>query len=139
MTTLDALQTTLAGEHAALFVVGFLGAQTSASEAPALYATFRSSYTEHRTRRDELDAMVRAAGGDPVAAAPSYDLPAVQPGASVDLAAAGLAVERSCTATYGYLVASSTGAARAWAVRALVASATRQLDLGGRPATYPGR
>ena len=38
MTPLDALQTSLAGEHAALHVYGALGAKTSASATPGLYA-----------------------------------------------------------------------------------------------------
>lgn len=139
MSAVDALQASLAGEHAALFVVGYLGAQTSQSGTPELYDALRESYDTHRDRRDELVAMVRDAGAEPVAAAPSYDLPEVRlddPGA---IAAAALAVERACGATYGFAVASTTGAQRGWAVEALLDSATRELGLGGRPRDFPGR
>ena len=139
MTYLDALQTTLAGEHAALFVVGYLGAQTSQSGSPQLYAALRESYDAHRTRRDDLVGMVGAQGAEPVAAAASYDLPRVRIDDPGSLAQAGLAVERACGATYGFLVASATGDARGWAVDAVLDSALRELALGGGPRDFPGR
>jgi hypothetical protein len=139
MTYLEALQTSLAGEHAALFVVGFLGAQTSESSSPQLYATLRDSYSAHRERRDLLEDRVRAEGAEPVAAAASYDLPDVRPDDPTTVAAAALAVERACGATYGFLVANATGTERGWAIDAVLDSATRELGLGGRPRTFPGR
>ncbi|MFB9313789.1 ferritin-like domain-containing protein [Nocardioides plantarum] len=139
MTYLDALQTTLAGEHAALFVVGYLGAQTSQSRSPQLYATLRESYDGHRDRRDRLEDLVREAGGEPVAAGASYELPQVRSEDPTTIAAAGLAVERACGATYGFLVANATGHGRRWAVAAVVDSGLREIDLGGRPRTFPGR
>lgn len=139
MTYLDALQTTLAGEHAAVFVVGYLGAQTSESAQPALYAAFRESYDVHRARRDLVVGLVREAGAEPVAAAASYDLPAVSGADPAGLAAAGLDLEQACGATYGYLVANATGERRAWAVDAVLDSALRELVLGGAPRAFPGR
>ena len=139
MSYLEALQDALAGEHAALFVTGYLGAQTSQSATPALYETFRASYDAHRARRDDLVAMIRAAGEEPVAAAPSYELPAVRPDDAGSLSAAGLALERACGRTYGYLVASTPADRRRWAVDALLEVALRELDLGGDPRPYPGR
>lgn len=134
---LDALQTTLAAEHAAVFVLGALGAQTSQSATPALFADVTDAYTTHRQRRDDLIAMIRSAGGEPVAAEPGYELP-------VDLATTGaitaraLRLEQDAAATYAFLVASTTEAARAWAVRALVDTALRELRFGGRPQRLPG-
>lgn len=139
MTYRDALQTTLAGEHAALFVVGYLGAQTSESGNPGLSAALRDSYASHRERRDRLEDLVRDAGDEPVAAGASYDLPAVRPDDPRTIAAAALAVERACGATYGYLVANAVGAQRTWAVEAVLDSALREIALGGRPRTFPGR
>jgi hypothetical protein len=136
---LDALQGALAAEHAALFVTGFLGAQTSQSATPALYETFRASYDAHRARRDDLVAMVRGAGEEPVAAEPSYELPAVVPDDARSLAAAGLALERACGRAYGFLVASTPAGRRRWAVDALLDVALRELELGGGPRPYPGR
>lgn len=139
MTYLDALQATLAAEHAAIFVVGYVGAQTSASGSPDLYAALRDSYATHRDRRDQLEGLVRDAGGKPVPAAASYDLPVVRPDDAGSLAAAALDVERACGATYGYLVANATGEQRAWAVGAVLDSAVRELALGGAPRDFPGR
>ncbi|WP_170286095.1 ferritin-like domain-containing protein [Nocardioides rubriscoriae] len=139
MSYLDALQTTLAAEHAALFVVGYVGAQTSQSGAPRLYDALRESYTTHRDRRDQLVELVGEAGGEPVAAAASYDLPAVRPDETASLSAAALAVEQACGATYGFLVASATGSQRTWAIDAVLDSAVRELALGGSPRAFPGR
>lgn len=139
MTYLDALQTTLAAEHAAVFVVGYLGAQTSASADPRLYATLLEAYDVHRTRRDDLVARVVDAGGEPVAAEASYVLADVTAGGRTAILQRGLRLERDCGATYGYLAASSPSDERGWAVDALIDSALRELALGGRPRANPGR
>lgn len=133
----EALQTTLAAEHAAVFVYGVLGGQTSQSGSAALYAALTSAYTTHRTRRDDLMARLRAAGAEPVAAEPGYGLPADlgTPAAVTDRARA---LEESATQTYAYLVASTTGEARAWAVDALVDAAVRSTTFDGRPDRLPG-
>lgn len=135
--TTEALQTTLAAEHAAVFVYGALGGQTSRSATPVLYATVTDAYVTHRGRRDELIDRIVAAGHDPVAAEPAYDLPA---DLSTPAAVSGraLAMERACAATYAFLVASTTGSARAWAVDALLDTAVRELGFGGRPEPLPG-
>ncbi|GAA3665475.1 ferritin-like domain-containing protein [Nocardioides ginsengisoli] len=137
MTAVDALQLTLAAEHAAVFVYGALGAQTSQSRTPTLYASLTASYTLHRTRRDELIAMVRAAGAVPVAAEPGYELPA-------DLSTPALvttrarALEGSAAKTYAYLVASTADDTRAWAIAALLDAAVRELGFGASPDRLPG-
>ncbi len=138
MTYLDALQATLAAEHAAVFVVGYLGAQTSSSEQPDLFGALTESYGDHRSLRDDLDARVREAGGEPVAAASSYDIPDVA-GDPVAIARRALGVERSCSAAYGFLVASSPSEVRRFAVETLLATALRELAMGGRPRPLPGR
>lgn len=139
MSSVEALQTTLAGEHAALFVVGYLGGQTSQSGSPGLYLALRESYSAHRDRRDRLEAMLVSAGATPRAAAPSYDLPDIDTARPTTVAAAALDVERACGVTYGFLVANTVGDERAWAVDALLDSAGRELELGGRPQSFPGR
>lgn len=139
MTYVDALQTALAAEHAAVFVVGYLGAQTSESATPQLYAAFRDTLDTHRDRRDRLATLLRDAGADPVAAAASYELPQVVTNDVDSLQAAGVAIERACGATYGFLVASTPADRRAWAVQAVLDSALRELDLGGDPRPFPGR
>ncbi len=75
MSPREALQTALAAEHAALHVYGALGASTSASASPGLFAELTASYAEHRARRDLLTARVLDQGGEPVAAEAAYELP----------------------------------------------------------------
>ena len=137
MTVLDALQATLADEHAALYTYGVLGARTSQAASPALYETLAAGYRRHRTRRDELQLMVRDAGGDPVAAEAAYDLdgsllrPAQLERAAADLEAAS--VEQLVA-----LVAQSTGPVREWALTEATWSAVQRLTLGSEPETWPG-
>lgn len=137
MTTLAALQTTLAAEHAAIYVYGALGAQTSQSAAPALFAALSSAYAEHRGRRDLLVREITDLGGSPVASAVSYELAAgLTTVAGVTRAA--LDLERSCAATYAALVANTVGARRRWAINALTDAAVRALVFRGTPEMLPG-
>lgn len=137
MTVLDALQTALADEHAALYTYGVLGARTSQGAAPVLYDALTTAYRRHRSRRDQLRTMVADAGGDPVAAAAAYALD--DPGQGVErIRAAALAVEVDGVETLLALVAQSSGSVRAWALTEATWSATWQLELGGEPQTWPG-
>ena len=137
MTLLEGLQATLAAEHAAVWMYGALGAQTSESGQPTLYADLVAGYRRHRARRDQLTALVRDAGGVPVAAAPAYDLP--EPLTDVDqVRRVALGVEERCAATYSSLVAGSVGAERRWAITALGDAAVRQLAFGGPAQPFPG-
>ena len=140
MTYLDALQATLAGEHAALFVVGYLGAQTSESGSPELYAALaRRPTTRTAPARPARRTWCATPGGEPVAAARVVRPARGAPGDPPPVAAAALAVERACGATYGYLVANAVGEQRGWAVEAVLDSALREIALGGRPRAFPGR
>jgi hypothetical protein len=133
---LDALQSTLATEHAAVHVLGALGSRTSASATPALYAALTDSYAAHRARRDELARRVRDAGGTPVASEPAYRLPpAVGPEA---VTRSALALEKTCAEAYAWLVANATGENRRWAVQSLTNAAVRELTFRGSPEIFPG-
>jgi uncharacterized protein DUF4439 len=81
--------------------------------------------------------MVRAAGGEPVAADVSYRLsnPCRTPG---QLRSAALTVERRCADVYAAMVAGTTGSDRRWSIDALTDCAVRQLSFGGDPEPYPG-
>jgi hypothetical protein len=137
VTVLDALQATLSDEHAALYTYGVLGARTSQATSPALFETLTSGYRRHRARRDQLQLMVRDAGGDPVAAEVAYDLdgsllrPPQLERAAADLEAAS--VEGLLA-----LVAQSTGSVREWALTEATWSAVWRLQLGGTAETWPG-
>lgn len=137
MTYVEALQSALAAEHAAVYVVGVLGAQTSESGSPALYGALRTAYTDHRARRDQLVRTLRDEGAEPVAAEPAYEVPA-DLGSEDAVARQALRLERACAATYAFLVASSPSESRRWAVNALQMTAVRELDFRGTPEMFPG-
>jgi hypothetical protein len=137
MTPLAALQTTLAGEHAAVYVYGVLGGRVSASAHRALAVKLTQAYTTHRGRRDQLVSMVELAGGRPVAAEVSYQLPNAAR-TSAELTAAALVLERRCTQVYAQMVGNTSRANRQWAIEALDDAAVRQLGFGGRTRAFPG-
>lgn len=133
MTETDALQSTLEAEHAAVYVYAVLVGRGDTALAAPLWAAYR----EHRDRRDELTAMLRDTGQEPVAAAPAYELPArLDTPARVRRAA--VAAERAGAEAYAALVAAATGELRSWGVSALTASAVRELTLGAAPTAFPG-
>jgi hypothetical protein len=137
MTTLEALQATLAAEHAAVFVYGALGGRTSRSAAPELFAGVSSAYAAHRSRRDQLTAEIVDGGDSPVAAEAAYELP--HPLLTPDqVNRAALDVERACATTYTYLVANTAADRRRWAIEALNEAAVRELTFRGTPETFPG-
>lgn len=137
MSPREALQTALAAEHAAVYVYGALGARTSLSGTPELYASISAGYAAHRHRRDQLTTLVRDHGGRPVAADPAYRL-ADRLGSPDAVTREALAVERRCEATYAWLVENTSGADRRFAVGALTDSAVRALAFRGSPEIFPG-
>jgi hypothetical protein len=137
MTPLEALQRTLAAEHAAVYLYGVIGARVSVSAEPELAGRATSAYTTHRGRRDQLTTMVRAAKGTPVAAEVSYRLP--NPcRTTAQLSAAGAVVEDRCAGVYADLVAGTSRADRQWAINALTDAAVRRLGFGAEPDAFPG-
>ena len=133
----EALQTALAGEHAAVWVYGVLGGQTSRSATPALFREVESGYVAHRGRRDLLVRSLRDLDAEPVAAEVAYALPnPVATPRQVGLAA--LVTEQRCAATYADTVARTTARRRTFAIESLTESAVRQLGLRGSPETFPG-
>ena len=137
MTPLQALQQTLAGEHAAVYVYGVLGGRVSDSAEPRLAGRLADAYTTHRSRRDQLTAMVGAAGRQPVAAAVSYRLPNAARTPTELVTAARLTEER-CAAVYAAGVGSTARDDRAWMLEALTDTAVRMLAFGARPDPFPG-
>lgn len=135
--SVDAWQRTLAAEHAAIFVLGTLGGRASALTAPDLPAALDRAYDVHLDRRDHLRTVISAAGADPVAAEAAYRLRGPLTTAA-QIAAQALRTERACATTYAALVAATSGAHRAWAVDALVATAVGEAAFGGDPQPLPG-
>jgi Domain of unknown function (DUF4439) len=134
---IEALQRTLAAEHAAIFVLGALGGRASTLSSGALRSALSTAYDVHVQRRDRLRQMVRAAGAAPVAAEPAYRLP--HPLTTLaQIEAEALRVERACVTTYAALVAATAGTERRFAVDALIATAVGEAAFGGRPQALPG-
>lgn len=137
MTAIDALQTTLAAEHAAVYVLGALAAQTSRTTDEPLFTALSSAYGGHRGRRDLLVRQLVDLGQTPVASAAAYELPERLGTVSV-VRRTALGVERACAATYASLVAHAVGSTRRWATGALTDAAVRELAFRGTPEMLPG-
>ncbi len=135
MTENDALRSTLEAEHAAVYVYAALVGR--GDTAPALAGSLWAAYGEHRDRRDELTALLRDVGEEPVAAAPAYQLP-TRLDTPARVRRTAVAAERAGAEAYAALVAAASGDRRSWAVSALTASAVRELTLGAAPSAFPG-
>jgi hypothetical protein len=135
--TVDALQTALAAEHAAVYTYGVLGARTSESRFPVVFGGLTDAYAVHRAWRDLLTRRLVDEGAEPAAAEPSYELPDTPPTLRGVLAAAR-ELEARCATTYSFVVANTTGLDRRWAIGALTQSAVRQVVFGGDPGPFPG-
>lgn len=70
-TSMAIWQQVLAGEHAAIYAYGVLGAQLKERLRPVA----EQVESRHRARRDLLTAAINSGGGDPVPAASSYQVP----------------------------------------------------------------
>lgn len=134
---LPALQETLAAEHAAVHVYAVLGGRVSSVSDPLTADRLRSAYEAHRARRDQLRSVIADLDGEPVVAAPSYQVDARTRDAG-ELLRVARVTEQRCAAVYAQLIAGSSGRHRRWAVTALTDSAVRGLALGGAAETYPG-
>jgi hypothetical protein len=133
----QALQTTLAAEHAAVYVLGTLGGRTSQSADAQLFETITAAFAAHRVRRDELTAAIADLGAEPVAAEAAYDVPAgLQRAARI--ARVARETEEACATTYAWLVANTVDELRRWAIKALNETAVRVLTLRGTPEMFPG-
>lgn len=140
MSDVEALQTTLAAEHAAVWVYGLLGGRTSASATPELYRAVSAAYDAHRGHRDRIVRALADRGETPVAAQPAYELdePVDEPVGPERIRAAALATEQSCAETYAWLVANTVADERRWAIGALNEAAVRELAFRGTPEMFPG-
>lgn len=136
MSEVEALQTALAAEHAAVFVYGALGGRTSRSSTPALAADLTRAYDAHRSSRAQLTRSILDLDAEPVAAEPAYELPGLETPDQV--ARAALDVERACARSYVFVVANTVGDLRRIAIGALNEAAVRELSFRGAPEMLPG-
>jgi hypothetical protein len=133
----DALQTTLEAEHAAVYTFGLIGSRTSQTGEPALYTAVRAAYDAHRDSRDTLIGEIAALGATPTPAAAAYTPPAGLDTPDGRYRAA-LALEKGCASTYAALVGATSGATRVEAIGLLNDAAARELSFRGTPETFPG-
>jgi hypothetical protein len=131
--TVAALQAALAAEHAAVYGYGVAGAYLSGTSR----ATATSDWLAHQVTRDTLEAMLRARGAQPVAAAAGYQLPVA---VRTPAGAARLAVilEDRVAAAYLGLVALSDATVRRFGAEQLQASAVRAAAWRGSTVAFPG-
>jgi hypothetical protein len=131
--TTRALQSALAAEHAAVYGYGVVGAYLAGS----LQATATADWVAHQEAGDALEAMLRARGAQPAAAAVAYQLPVpVQvPAQAVSLAV--IIEDRIATAYLG-LVAVSAPEIRTFAALHVQAAALRAASWSGSTVAFPG-
>jgi hypothetical protein len=132
----DLLQQTLATEHAVLYAYGVVGGRTSQTRDADLFAAMTAAYDAHRARRDDLEALLRAAGADPVTAAAAYDVP--PPGSRAQVVTAAGGVERAAAEQYAALVAAAPPGRRTWAATLVRDAALRAGGYGLTPEPFFG-
>lgn len=120
----QALQEALESEHAIIWAYGVIGAVVSDPQIPAVTA----ADTRHRTRRGELEAIIRGLGQEPAPSQPAYTLPSpVTDEASALSAAAHL--EEAAAKQWRYCTGRvSTEGTRAFCVDALIESTGAMLS-----------
>ncbi|MFI7444047.1 ferritin-like domain-containing protein [Nonomuraea indica] len=130
----ERLAKALAGEHAAVFAYGLIGARTTG----ALRARMTQAFDAHRARRDQLRSFITARGGRPAEAAPSYAVPVV-PTTAAEAVRVAVHVEKGIAAAYLELVACDDAALRKYAALALQESVTRSYSFQpSLDAAFPG-
>ncbi len=134
----DALQASLAAEHAALFGYGVVGGRVAGVAAGSSWQALAvASYAAHRDVRDLLVSTISRLGGSPLAAEPAYELPAdVDDLSSCKRLARQL--ESRCAAVHAATVAATVADRRGLIARALSESAVREVRWGAAVAAFPG-
>jgi hypothetical protein len=128
-----ALQAALAAEQAACYGYGVAGAYLSGADA----AGADTDWVAHQVARDELTAIISAAGADPVAAAVAYQLPAPVRSAPQARALAVI-LENDVAQAYIALVAMDSKALRTLAATQLRAAALRAAAWSQQTVAFPG-
>lgn len=131
---LQALQSALAAEQAAIFGYGVVGGRLGGSGL----AFARAGYNAHRQRRTTLEALIAGAGATPTPAAAAYQVPAhLDTDHQIERFAATL--EHRCADVYAVIVsAADLPSLRTSAAGWLRDAAVRAVVWGGRPEAWPG-
>ncbi|WP_337060973.1 DUF4439 domain-containing protein [Kineococcus sp. G2] len=126
----EALQEVLAGEHAAVWCFGLIAARLDGEPRERAVAAIAA----HRDARDDVTALLRARGAEPVGAQAAYDAAAPTPQAATLLAAS---VEERLAAVHADLAAASR-TDRALAAAGVLRSARAARGWGGTTTNFPG-
>jgi hypothetical protein len=136
---LSSLQSTLAGEQAAVYGYGVVGGQLAANSAgPTAHAQALAGQSAHATQRDVLVGVIADAGGAANPAAAGYDLPFPVKTAK---AARRLAtsIEDGCAGQYAAVIAAAADPkARGLPLSWLFDAAHRHLVWAGSAPALPG-
>lgn len=130
---MNALQTALQNEHAAVYGYGVLAVRLTGAQRDAA----RNAYDTHRARRDILISLIEAQGDKPVAAAPAYAIPFPVLTAA-DATRLATRLEERLGASYADLVQTSTGDARRTGLEWLTDAAVRAVRWRGTSVAFPG-
>lgn len=128
-----ALAAQLEGEHAAVFAYALVRANLSGTRG-RLADTI---WEEHRARRDELERRLLAAGSEPPAARPAYDVGQVR--TAQEAVALAVRIERALAQLAAADVGSLSGQARVDAAGDLVAATRRVGAWTDLPEALPGQ
>lgn len=132
--TLDALQASLAGEHACVYGYGLVGAHAAGRDEDDV----RTALDTHRARRDQLARQIRLRHAEPVAALPTYAMPFPVDGSAAARRLAGL-LEQRLAVLYADLVSvTSVPALRELAAERLVETAVLAARWTGDTTALPG-
>ena len=130
---LRALQAALSAEHAAVYGYGVVGAHLTG----AALAAATGDWIAHQVARDGLEARLRSAGAQPVAAAVAYRLPHPVHGPAQAKSLAVILEDRVSAAYLG-LVALPGAAIRTFGARQVIAAAIRAAAWRGTTVAFPG-
>lgn len=132
-TVVQALQSALAGEHAAIYGYGVVGAHLRGRA----FTRAQTAYDVHRARRDQLQQLVVEQRATPVAASAAYRLPRpVATAADAILLATEL--EERLAAVWVDAVADLRGQLRELAAQVLQDVAVRAATWRGGSVPFPG-
>jgi Domain of unknown function (DUF4439) len=128
-----ALQTALGAEHAASYGYGVVGAHLTGAKR----RTAVSDWVANQQARDTLEAMLRARGAQPEAAAVAYRLP-FSVRTAREAVSLAVIIEDRVAAAYLDMVAADDLALREYGALQLRASALRAAFWRGSTVAFPG-
>jgi hypothetical protein len=131
--TVQALQTALTAEDAAIYGYGVVGAYLAGSTQ----ATATADWLAHQVARDRIEAVLRSLGAQPAAAAVAYQLPVPVRNAG-DAAALAVVLEDRIATAYLGLVALGDLSIRDFGAQEVQASALRAAAWRGGTVAFPG-